>query len=154
MHLQNRNRILRQSSAIRSLVAETTLTPNDFIAPLFIDEGENILHEIPSMPNYYRRSLDLTIKEVRELYNLGIKSILLFVKAKDETKDNTGKEAWNKNGLMQRSIKAIKDICPEMIVMTDVALDPFSIYGHDGIVAGNEIVNDPTVEVLVKMSIS
>jgi len=145
---------LRSNASIRSLVAETILTPNDFIAPLFIDEGENILHEIPSMPNYYRRSIDLTIKEVKELYSLGIKSILLFVKAKDETKDNIGKEAWNKNGLMQRSIKAIKDACPEMLVMTDVALDPYSSYGHDGIVKDGEIVNDETVEALVKMSIS
>jgi porphobilinogen synthase len=154
MHLQNRNRILRNNASIRSLVAETTLTPNDFIAPLFIDEGENILHEIPSMPNYYRRSLDLTIKEVKELYSLGIKSILIFVKAKDETKDNTGKEAWNENGLMQKSIKAIKDEVPEMLVMTDVALDPYSSYGHDGIVKDGEIVNDETVEALVKMSVS
>jgi porphobilinogen synthase len=154
MYLQKRNRILRQSSAIRSLVAETTLTPNDFIAPLFIDEGENILHEIPSMPNYYRRSLDLTIKEVKELYSLGIKSVLIFVKAKDETKDNTGKEAWNENGLMQKSIKAIKNSCPEMLIMTDVALDPYSSYGHDGIVKDGEIINDETVEALVKMSVS
>ena len=99
-------------------------------------------------------SIDNTIKEVKELYSLGIKSILLFVKAKDETKDNTGKEAWNKDGLMQRSIKAIKDAVPEMYVMTDVALDPYSIYGHDGIVKDGEIVNDETVEALVKMSLS
>jgi porphobilinogen synthase len=154
MHLQKRNRILRSNSSIINLVAETILTPNDFIAPLFIDEGENILHEIPSMPNYYRRSLDLTIKEVKELYSLGIKSILIFIKAKDETKDNTGKEAWNENGLMQKSIKAIKDACPEMLIMTDVALDPYSSYGHDGIVKDGEIVNDETVEALVKMSVS
>ena len=154
MYLQKRNRILRSSASIRSLVAETTLTPNDFIAPLFIDEGEHIKTEIASMPNYFRNSLDITVKEVKELYSLGIKSILLFVKAKDETKDNTGKEAWNKDGLMQRSIKAIKDACPEMLIMTDVALDPYSIYGHDGIVKDGEIVNDETVEALVKMSIS
>ncbi|HEX4371832.1 MAG TPA: porphobilinogen synthase [Puia sp.] len=154
MFLQNRNRILRSNSSIRSLVAETTLTPNDFIAPLFIDEGENILHEIPSMPNYYRRSLDLTIKEVKELWSMGLKSILIFVKAKDETKDNTGKEAWNENGLMQKSIKAIKDAVPEMLIMTDVALDPYSSYGHDGIVKDGEILNDETVEALVKMSVS
>ena len=152
--LTRRNRILRQSPSIRSLVAETVLTPNDFIAPLFIDEGENISFEIPSMPGYYRRSLDLTIQEVKELWSLGIKSILLFVKAADETKDNTGREAWNADGLMQRSIKAIKNAVPEMLVMTDVALDPYSSYGHDGIVENGEIVNDPTVEALVKMSIS
>jgi porphobilinogen synthase len=154
MYLQRRNRILRQTPAIRSMVAETILTPNDFIVPLFIDEGENVETEIASMPNYYRRSIDLTIKEVKELWSLGIKSVLLFIKCKDELKDNTGKEAWNKNGLMQRSIKAIKDAVPEMYVMTDVALDPYSSYGHDGIVENGEIVNDPTVEALVKMSIS
>src|SRR6185295_5155049 len=86
--------------------------------------------------------------------SMGLKSVLLFVKARDEAKDNTGKEAWNDNGLMQRSIRAIKDACPEMVVMTDVALDPYSSYGHDGIVENNEIVNDATVEVLAKMSIS
>jgi porphobilinogen synthase len=154
MYLQRRNRILRANSSIRSLVAETTLTPNDFITPLFIDEGENVKTEIASMPNYYRMSIDNTIAEVKELYSLGIKSVLLFVKAKDETKDNTGQEAWNKDGLMQRSIKAIKDAVPEMYVMTDVALDPYSIYGHDGIVKDGEIVNDETVEALVKMSLS
>jgi porphobilinogen synthase len=154
MILIRRNRILRQTPAIRSMVAETILTPNDFIAPLFIDEGENVQTEIASMPNYYRRSLDLTVKEVKELWSMGIKSVLLFIKCKDELKDNTGKEAWNKNGLMQRSIKAIKDAVPEMYVMTDVALDPYSSYGHDGIVENGEIVNDPTVEALVKMSIS
>ena len=154
MYLQRRNRILRQSSSIRSMVAETTLTPNDFIAPLFIDEGENIAFEIPSMPGYYRYSIDGTIKEIKELWNLGIKSVLLFIKAPDELKDNTGKEAWNDDGLMQRSIKAIKDAVPEMVVMTDVALDPYSSYGHDGIVENGEIVNDPTVEALVKMSLS
>ena len=154
MYLQRRNRILRTNPSIRSLVAETILTPSDFIAPLFIDEGENIKFEIPSMPGYYRRSLDLTIVEVKELWSLGIKSVLLFIKCDDSLKDNTGKEAWNKDGLMQRSIKAIKDAVPEMIVMTDVALDPYSIYGHDGIVENNEIVNDPTVDALVQMSIS
>src|SRR5579862_3466918 len=154
MYLQKRNRILRQSPAIRSLVAETSLSPNDFIVPLFIDEGENVRTEIASMPGYYRNSLDITVKEVKELWGMGLKSILLFVKAKDEVKDNTGKEAWNKDGLMQRSIKAIKDAVPEMIIMTDVALDPYSSFGHDGIVKDGEIVNDETVEALVKMSIS
>ena len=154
MYLQRRNRILRSTPAIRSLVAETSLTPNDFIVPLFIDEGENVKTEITSMPGYYRNSLDVTVKEVKELWSMGLKSVLLFIKCKDELKDNTGKEAWNANGLMQRSIKAIKDAVPEMYVMTDVALDPFSSYGHDGIVENGEIVNDATVEALVKMSIS
>jgi porphobilinogen synthase len=154
MHLQRRNRILRQSPAIRSLVAETILTPNDFIVPLFIVEGENIREEISSMPGYYRLSLDNTIKEVKELWGLGLKSVLLFIKCKDELKDNKGTEALNPKGLMQRSIAAIKNACPDMLVMTDVALDPFSSKGHDGIVEGHEIVNDATVEVLAKMSVS
>lgn len=154
MILPRRNRILRKSPAIRAMVAETILTPADFIAPLFIDEGENTETPIPSMPGYYRRSLDLTVKEVKQLSDLGIRCVLLFIKCSDHLKDNTGKEAWNKNGLMQRSIKAIKDAVPGMVVMTDVALDPYSSYGHDGIVKDGEIVNDATVETLVKMSIS
>src|SRR4029079_3677953 len=154
MYLQRRNRIIRQTPAIRSMVAETRLTPNDFIVPLFIDEGENVKTEIASMPNYYRMSLDNIVKEVKELWSMGLKCVLLFIKCKDELKDNTGKEAWNPNGLMQRSIKAIKDAVPEIYVMTDVALDPYSSFGHDGIVEDGEIVNDPTVEALVKMSVS
>jgi len=154
VYLQKRNRILRQSQSVRSLVAETHLTPNDFIVPLFIDEGENVQTEIASMPNYYRRSLDLTVKEAKDLWSMGLKSVLIFIKCKDELKDNKGTEALNPNGLMQRSIKSIKDAVPEMLVMTDVALDPFSSYGHDGLVEGKEILNDATVEVLAKMSVS
>lgn len=154
MYLQRRNRILRQSPAIRSLVAETRLSPNDFIVPLFIIEGSDEQSEISSMPGYYRRSLDLTIKEVREFWSMGLKSVLLFVKSKDELKDNKGTEALNPDGLMQRSIREIKNAVPEMLVMTDVALDPFSSFGHDGIVENGEIVNDATVEVLAKMSVS
>lgn len=154
MYLQRRNRILRQSNAIRSLVSETHLTPNDFIVPLFIDEGKDVKTEITSMPGYYRNSLDITVKEVKQLWDIGLKSVLLFIKCKDELKDNTGKEAWNKNGLMQRSIRAIKEAVPGMYVMTDVALDPYSSYGHDGIVKDGKIVNDETVEALVTMSIS
>jgi porphobilinogen synthase len=154
MYLQRRNRILRQSAGIRSMVAETVLAPEDFIVPLFIDEGENIKTEISSMPGYYRCSLDNTVKDVKELWSMGLKCVLLFIKCKDELKDNKGTEAVNPKGLMQRSIRAIKDACPDMLVMTDVALDPFSSYGHDGIVEGKEIVNDPTVEVLAAMSVS
>ncbi len=154
MYLQKRGRIVRKNDAIRALVAETILTPQDLIAPLFIEDGKNILHEIPSMPGYFRRSLDLTIQEIKEMHQLGIKSVLLFVKSGDALKDNTGKESWNENGLMQNSIKAIKDALPEMLIMTDVALDPYSSYGHDGIVKNGEIVNDETVDALVKMSLS
>lgn len=154
MYLQRRNRILRKSDAIRSMVRETALSPADFIVPLFIIEGEQQQSEITSMPGYYRRSIDLTVKEVKELWQMGLKAVLLFVKSADALKDNKGTEALNPNGLMQRSIRAIKDAVPEMVVMTDVALDPYSSYGHDGIVENGQIVNDPTVEVLAKMSVS
>jgi porphobilinogen synthase len=154
MQIIRRPRILRQSPAIRTMVSETILSPNDFIVPLFINEGKNYKEEISSMPGYYRMSLDNIEKEVKELWSMGLKSVLLFIKCDDKLKDNKGTEALNPDGLMQRSIKAIKNVCPDICVMTDVALDPFSIYGHDGIVENNEIVNDPTVEVLAQMSVS
>lgn len=154
MYILRRNRILRRTPAIRAMVAETNLIPNDFIVPLFITEGNQVEEEIASMPGYYRRSIDNTVKEVKELWGLGLKSVLLFVKCDDALKDNAGTEALNKNGLMQRSIKAIKEALPEIVVMTDVALDPYSSFGHDGIVEGKEIVNDKTVELLAKMSLS
>jgi len=136
------------------MVAETILTPNDFIAPLFVIEGKSVREEISSMPGYFRVSLDLLQKEVKELYKLGIKSVLVFIKCDDELKDNKGTEAINDKGLMQRAIQTIKAAQPEMVVMTDVALDPFSTFGHDGIVEGTEIVNDATVRVLAEMSVS
>lgn len=154
MYLQRRNRILRQSPAIRALVAETILSPDDFIVPLFIVEGKDVKEEISTMPGYYRLSLDQLAREVKELWSLGLKSILLFVKVPDELKDNKGTEAVNPDGLMQRAIKTAKNACPDMVVMTDVALDPFSSFGHDGIVEGHEIVNDATVDVLAAMSVS
>ena len=154
MYLQKRGRILRQSPAIRSLVAETILTASDFIAPLFIVEGTNIKEEISSMPGYFRYSIDNTVEEVKHLWSLGLKAVLLFIKCEDHLKDNKGTEALNADGLMQRSIRAIKNAVPEMCVMTDVALDPFSTFGHDGIVENNQIVNDPTVAVLAAMSVS
>ncbi|WP_426431783.1 porphobilinogen synthase [Winogradskyella sp. HB-48] len=154
MFLIRRNRRLRTNDAIRSLVRETYITPNDFLVPLFVVEGNGVKEEIASMPNYYRFSLDLLKDEVKTLWNLGLKSVLLFVKVDDKLKDNKGTEALNPNGLMQRAIKTVKEVCPEMLVMTDVALDPFSSYGHDGIVEGGKIINDATVEVLAEMSIS
>ncbi|UMY66313.1 MULTISPECIES: porphobilinogen synthase [unclassified Flavobacterium] len=149
-----RGRRLRTNDAIRSIVRETHLTPNDFMFPMFIAEGNGYQSEIPSMPGIYRRSLDLTVKEVKELWNLGIKAVNIYVKVDDSLKDNTGKEAWNPDGLMQRAIRAIKDAVPGMIVMPDVALDPYSIYGHDGIIANGDIANDATNDALVRMALS
>ncbi len=149
-----RNRRLRTNESIRSLVRETILSPNDFIVPLFVVEGNNVREEIASMQNYFRLSLDNLEKEVRELWKLGLKSVLLFVKVPDNLKDNAGKEALNPNGLMQRAIKTVKNACPDMIVMTDVALDPYSVYGHDGIIENGQIVNDKTSAFLAQMSVS
>ncbi|MEZ4875267.1 MAG: porphobilinogen synthase [Flavobacteriaceae bacterium] len=154
MYPLNRNRRLRSNEAIRNLVRETLISPNDFLVPLFITEGKGIKEEIPSMPNYFRFSLDLLSKEVKELWAMGLKSVLLFVKVPEHLKDNKGKEALNPNGLMQRAIKTVKEAVPEMLVMTDVALDPYSIYGHDGIIEKGIILNDETAEVLAEMSIS
>ncbi|MFY7651077.1 MAG: porphobilinogen synthase [Chitinophagaceae bacterium] len=152
--LLQRPRILRQSPAIRAMVQETNLSPNNLMAPLFIVEGEGIAEEISSLPGYFRYSLDETVKEVEKLWQMGIKAVLLFIKCKNELKDNAGTEALNPNGLMQRSIKAVKKACPGMVVMTDVALDPFSSFGHDGIVHNEQIINDETVAVLAKMALS
>lgn len=149
-----RNRRLRQSESIRRLVRETVVTPDDFLVPLFVVEGKGIKEEIPSMPNYFRMSLDHLEQEVQELWQMGLCAVLLFVKVTDSLKDNKGTEALNPDGLMQRAIKTIKNACPEMLVMTDVALDPYSSYGHDGIVGEGQILNDETSEVLAEMSVS
>lgn len=149
-----RNRRLRTNEALRALVRETVITPKDFLVPLFVVEGKGIKDEIQSMPNYFRYSLDLLEGEVKLLWKLGLKSVLLFVKVPDHLKDNIGTEALNTNGLMQRAIKTIKNACPDMIVMTDVALDPYSVYGHDGIIENGQIINDDTAKFLAEMSIS
>lgn len=149
-----RPRRLRYTPAIRRLVRETELTVNDLIYPLFIMEGENQKLAIPSMPDCYRYSLDLLLKEVVNAYNLGINAIALFPLIAEDKKDNFGRESYNPDGLVSRAVKAIKKEVPEIIIITDVALDPFSIYGHDGIVEEGKILNDETLEVLVKMSLS
>ena len=154
MYPLRRNRRLRQSQAIRHLVRETIITPSDFLVPLFVVEGKGVKEAIPSMPNYYRYSLDLLAKEVKELWQMGLCGVLVFVKVPDALKDNAGTEALNPKGLMQRAVKTIKDACPDMLVMTDVALDPYSSYGHDGIVEDQKILNDETVEVLAEMALS
>lgn len=148
-----RSRILRKSASIRDMVRETNLSANDFIVPLFITEGTGIKEEILPMPGYYRFSLDTLQKEIQEIVDLGLKSVLLFVKVPDELKDNEGKEALNKEGLMPRSIKAIKKWAPGLVIMTDVALDPYSEFGHDGIVENGEIINDATIDVLANMAV-
>lgn len=154
MIIFSRNRRLRTGESIRSLVRETVLTTNDLVMPMFIMEGEGLQEAIPSMPGIFRRSIDLTVQECKELYALGIKAVNIYMKVPDELKDNKGTEAWNKDGLMQRTIREIKNAIPEMVVMPDVALDPYSIYGHDGIITNGKVDNDATNEALAKMSVS
>ena len=152
--MYNRNRRLRTNESIRSLVRETTISPADFMMPMFIAEGKDVKIEIASMPGIYRHSLDNAVKEAKEAWDLGIRAVNIYVKVSENLKDNTGKEAWNKNGLMQQTIRAIKDAVPEMIIMPDVALDPYSMYGHDGIIEKGYVVNDATVDALTMMSLS
>ena len=154
MYPISRKRRLRKSAALRDLVQETHLNPHDFIVPLFVVEGKSVKEEIPSMPNIYRMSLDEIQKEVRLLWKMGLKGVLVFVKVEDRLKDNAGTEALNADGLMQRAIQSIKATVPEMVVFSDVALDPYSSFGHDGIVEENTIVNDATVDVLAQMALS
>lgn len=149
-----RHRILRKHPAIRSMISETTLRAQDFIVPVFVTEGSDRVVEIPSMPGYFKRSIDKTLEHVRSLRDEGLRALLLFVQVPESRKDNTGREALKPDGLMQRSIAEVKSRMPDMVVFTDIALDPYSSYGHDGIVQEGEIVNDPTVEVLARIAVS
>ncbi len=155
MQFTHRPRRLRRNPSIRSLVRENYLSVDDFIYPMFVMEGENSRVEIPSMPEAYRFTLDLLVKEVEEIYALGIKAIALFPAVPEEKKDLTGTESFNPEGLAQRAVRAIKAAVPDVLIFTDVALDPFTTHGHDGIIDDHGvIINDQTVEVLVKMSVS
>ena len=154
MYPLNRNRRLRSKESLRNLITEYRLHPHDFIAPLFVVEGKNIKDPIDSLPGYYRMSIDNLKKEVKSLWGLGIQAVLLFPKIDDKLKDNFGTEALNPNGLIQRAIKEIKNSIPEITIISDVALDPYSVYGHDGVVKKNKILNDETNKVLSEMALS
>jgi porphobilinogen synthase len=154
-NLRVRPRRLRRNNSIRSMVQETILSVNDFIYPLFVMEGENKTVEVASMPGAFRFTLDLLVKEVKEAYELGIKAIALFPLTPEELKDKKGTECYNPQGLIQRSIRAIKKEIPDILIITDIALDPYNSDGHDGIVDENGVIlNDETVEVLVKQALS
>ena len=155
LNLVQRPRRIRRTEALRRMACETQLTVNDLIYPLFVMEGENTKVEVPSMPGSYRYTLDLLLKEVTEAYGLGIPAIALFPLVAEDKKDNAGTESYNPEGLIQRTVRAIKQEIPDIMIVTDVALDPFSSKGHDGIVSDDgEILNDETVEVLVKQAVS
>lgn len=151
----SRPRRNRKSDAMRRLVRETTLAPCDLIAPLFVKEGASLREPISSMPGIFRLSVDELVKECKELYDLGIPCVSLFPAIEDKLKDSRATEAVNPHGLYQRAIKEVKNALPDLLVMTDVALDPYSSDGHDGLVdpKTGEILNDATLEVLAKMAI-
>ncbi len=153
--LIQRPRRLRRTPGLRSMVRENQLTVDDLIYPMFVMEGENQKVEISSMPGCYRYTLDLLLEEIKQVSELGINAVALFPLIAEAKKDDIGTESYNPDGLVQRTVKAIKQAVPDIVVITDVALDPFSIHGHDGIVDDNGVIlNDPTVEVLVKMAVS
>jgi len=151
IHRPRRN---RKSAAIRDLVQETTLSVNDFIFPMFVMEGSNIKSEIKSMPNIYRFSLDTLLEELKEVTDLGIKSICLFPNYPESKKDKYATESYNADTLYLRALSEIKNKFPDLALMTDIALDPYSSDGHDGIVENGQILNDETLEVLGKMALA
>mmetsp|Transcript_1404 Transcript_1404/g.2898 ORF Transcript_1404/g.2898 Transcript_1404/m.2898 type:complete len:397 (+) Transcript_1404:24-1214(+) len=146
---RSRPRRNRKSTAMRKMVRETILTPANFIYPLFIHE-ESTNTPIPSMPGCERHSLESMIAEAKEAWGYGVRSFILFPKVPDELKTNRGEEAYNPEGLVPRAVRALKAAIPECIVCTDVALDPYSSMGHDGIVEDGKILNDETIEQLCK----
>ena len=151
--LLQRPRRLRRTAGLRRMVQETYLTVSDLIYPVFVMEGSNRREPIASMPDCYRYSLDLLLAELLEVYDLGIAAIALFPLIPAEQKDNAGTESYNPDGLVPRAVRAIKQALPDLVVITDVALDPYSTEGHDGIVQDGQILNDETVAVLVKQAL-
>ncbi len=151
--LQQRPRRNRQSPAIRSLVQETRLHPSNFIAPLFVIEGVSMAQPVPSMPGVERLSIDLLLKEAEELLELGVGAIDLFPVIAKDAKDRCGSEALRKGNLIERAVSALKRAFPELCLMVDIALDPYTDHGHDGLVDDEgHILNDETLPILGKMA--
>ncbi|MCY4150748.1 MAG: porphobilinogen synthase [Aestuariivita sp.] len=151
---KTRFRRTRKSEAMRRLVREHILRPSDLIWPLFVCDGENKVEPIPSLPGVFRRSVDKIVDAAQEAQALGLAAICLFPNTDTRLKTKDCAEAWNPENLSNRTTRAIKAAVPDIAVMTDVALDPYNIDGHDGFVRDGIIVNDPTVEALVKQAIS
>ena len=152
MDLVYRPRRLRRSASIRGLVRETELSPRQLIYPMFVTEGMAVRECIDTMPGQFRLSIDELLRECEELYALGIGAVNLFGYSIE--KDELGSMSYDSGGLIQRAVRAIKKTIPELCVQTDVALDPYTTHGHDGLVINGEIVNDESVEVLCRMALS
>lgn len=150
-----RLRRMRVSDGIRQMLSETHLAPEHLIAPVFVIEGKNEQQAIASMPNVYRRSIDLLIEHTKELYQAGVRMIDIFPVIDPALKTADGQDAYHHNTLAVRAVSAIKDACPEMIVMTDVALDPYTTHGQDGIIdETGYVLNDITIDALVKQTLA
>ena len=149
-----RFRRTRKNEKIRNLVSETSVSANDFIWPVFICDGNNIEQDVPSMPGVKRRSIDRLLNAASEAFDLGIPAICLFPYTEQSLKTEDCAEAWNPDNLSNKATRTIKKEIPELVVMSDVALDPYNINGHDGFVENGKIVNDKTVEALVKQALS
>jgi porphobilinogen synthase len=149
-----RLRRVRKSPAIRALVRENTLTTDDFIWPVFLMEGHDEETSIASMPGVTRKTIDRVVKAAKEAHALGIPAMCLFPYTSMEHRTEDCAMAWSPDNLTNTAIRAIKDAVPEMAIMTDIALDPYNINGHDGYVVDGEIINDETVEALVKMALA
>lgn len=153
-HIPRRPRRNRKSGAIREMVQETRLSISDLIYPMFVVDGTGIRTEVSSMPGIYRHSIDLLLEELKELQDLGIKAIDLFPNYPEEKKDRMATESYQENTFYLRALTAVKEHFPDIALMTDVAMDPYSSDGHDGVVVNGEILNDPTLEILGKMALA
>ena len=150
----SRFRRARKNEKIRNLVSETSVSAHDFIWPIFICDGNNVEQDVPSMPGVKRRSVDRLVQAASEAFDLGIPAVCLFPYTDQSLKTEDCAEAWNPNNLSNKATRAIKKAVPELVVMSDVALDPYNINGHDGFVENGKILNDKTVEALVKQALS
>ena len=155
MNLPRRPRRLRRNAAVRALVCETRVSVDDLVYPLFVKEGESS-EEVPSMPNVLRHSISSLLEECRAAKVAGIKAVALFPVTPAELKDEKGSEALNEDGLVLRAVRAVKSAVPDLIVITDVALDPYTSHGHDGVLnqAGTDVDNDATVAILAEMAVA
>ena len=155
LDLTHRPRRLRRNATVRSLVEEAVLTPADFIAPVFVVDGKGAPEAISSMPGVLRYNITDLVKECRALAKLGVPAVALFPKLAAKLKDDTGTAALDADALILRAVKAVKKAVPDLVVMTDIALDPYTTHGHDGVLTadGRDVDNDATVEILVKMAV-
>ena len=151
--LRSRPRRNRSTESVRQMVRETVLLPSNFILPLFVCEGKNVTEPIKSMPGQARLSIDRLVAKGKEARSAGIPAVALFPKIDDKKKDSYAKESFNRDGLLPRAIRELKSAVPELTVISDVAMDPYSTDGHDGLVRDGKILNDETLPILAQMAL-